>query len=123
MIVSYFKCSLSTGAAVLTAKHQKGLYTKNCLLLQLKYVWRQDTQGTHLCYKIVKLVCTVTYNVGHFLNQPFSGQEMTIFESTMTPWAATARLLWKQHSCASLTRSVRRGGIEVFPEEQKIIYY
>lgn len=50
MIVSYFKCSLSTGAAVLTAKHQKGLYTKNCLLLQLKYVWRRETQGTSCCY-------------------------------------------------------------------------
>lgn len=49
MIVSHFKCSLSTGAVVLTAKHQKGLDTKNCLLLQLNYVWRRETQGTNCC--------------------------------------------------------------------------
>lgn len=89
VIASYFKCSLSTGAVVLATKHQKGLHTKNCVLLQLNYIWK-----TNCYYKINKSVRTLLHNVGRFVHKPFSGQEMTMFERTMTPWAATARLLW-----------------------------
>ena len=39
IMLSYFECGLCTGAAVLTAKHQKGLHSQNCVLLQLYYIW------------------------------------------------------------------------------------
>lgn len=41
IIASYFECSLSTRAAVLTAKHQQGLHSQNGVLLQLYYIWEK----------------------------------------------------------------------------------
>lgn len=79
VIASYFKSSLSTRAVVLTTKHHKGLHTKNCVLLQLNYVWK-----TNCYYKINKSVHTAPH-VGRFVRKPFSGQEITMFERTMTP--------------------------------------
>lgn len=42
LTTAYFERSLRTGTAVLTAKHQKGLHTQNCVLLQLYYIWGEE---------------------------------------------------------------------------------
>lgn len=44
-ILSYFESGLCTGAAVLTAKHQKGLHSQNRVLLQLYYIWGGEIHG------------------------------------------------------------------------------
>lgn len=89
--VPYFERSLSTGAAVLAAKHQQGLHTENRVLLQLNQVWRREAQNKRKSIQGSALWLKI---VGHILDSPLSGQEITMFESTMTPCEATARLLW-----------------------------
>lgn len=39
IMLSYFECGLCTGAAVLTAEHQKRLHSQDCVLLQLYDIW------------------------------------------------------------------------------------